>query len=77
MAGGRIEQQQELAWDHTSHILAQLYNVNRGPKNKAKSPGEYNPYAMRREREAAAALPPAPISILKQTFVDQRPAQRD
>lgn len=41
MAEGR----QREAWNHTSHILATLLNVNRGSRHaKTFSPAELNPY---------------------------------
>lgn len=40
-----VEGKQREAWNHTSHILATVLNVNRGSRHaKTFSPAECNPY---------------------------------
>lgn len=73
MAARRLELQDRLAWNQTSHILSLIYSANRGKGGKSLGPRDFNPYAAADERSAPPP-PPEPISILKDTFVDQRPA---
>jgi len=50
-----VEGRQREAWNHTSHILATLLNVNRGSRHaKTFSPAELNPYL---QSEARANRP--------------------
>ena len=32
------------AWDHTSNVLAMLFNINRGKNNKPMKADDFNPY---------------------------------
>lgn len=32
-------------WDRAAGIIAMIYNVNCGPRDKPKSPADFNPYA--------------------------------
>jgi len=44
MAEGRRRE----AWNHTSQLLAMIYNMHRDPKAKALEPAEFHPYTERR-----------------------------
>jgi len=58
-------------WRHTTHQMALLANCHRNEKRRATpfQPAEFQP-----ERRAArrTSWPQAPITVLKQVFVDQR-----
>ena len=38
------ETRQKYDWQHTSFVLAMLFNINRGPKTSPKSPDDFNPF---------------------------------
>lgn len=45
------ETRQRKQWDHTSTILALLYNMNRDPRrSQARAPADFHPYAERTPR---------------------------
>ncbi len=47
-----------LEWNQTSELLALIRNVNRGPKDKALTAEDFNPYAEKKE-------PAKPVLISK------------
>jgi hypothetical protein len=68
------EARQSDLWNHTAALLALLANAHRDPKKtRPLKPIDFHPY---RSSKPTTAAPKAPISILKQVFVDgvrQRP----
>lgn len=62
MATGRQKDQ----WGHTSHVLCILANVNRDPKRPAFKPADFNPTVPR------PAIPTAPITALRDVFIDKK-----
>ena len=64
MAEGR----QREAWDHTSHLLAMLFNANRDPK-KTSPAGAANFHPLVKREKPARPEKKAKIGILKSVFV--------
>ena len=65
MAEGRDKQ----CWNHTSHVLALIANVNRDPKkSRAFKPADFNPYA---KQKSCGGVPITKenIGILKSVFI--------
>ncbi len=60
-------------WAHTSTLLALLANIHRDPSKKPTpyKPADFNPYL----RQADTVAANAPITLLKQVFVDQPPSK--
>ena len=73
MAEGR----QEEAWNHTSHLLAALYNVNRGPKQKPLSPDYFHPFSERTKAAAKGIRKKGSIKMLKDIFIDGKLPERE
>lgn len=46
------EGRQQADWNHTSHLLAMLANVNRAAGKAARHPREFHPFAGKAETEA-------------------------
>lgn len=73
MAKGRAEQQDRMAWNHTSHLLAVLINAHRDPKKgRPVTPEQLNPYAGDQRRGKGIPLNRDNIRMLKKAFVDGR-----
>lgn len=69
MAAGRAEHLDRLAWNHTSHILTVLINVNRDPKKRAVKPAELNPYlASQQGRSQGIPLTAENLRMLSERF---------
>ena len=63
------------AWNHTSALLALIYNIHRDPKrSSAKKPEDLNPH-QERKKTPHEELPQVPITVLKEIFVDRRPGE--
>lgn len=48
------EQEDELRWIHTSHLLAQQHNIHRGKQSKAVEWSDYHPYQQQRKKHTPA-----------------------
>jgi hypothetical protein len=46
-----VEGKQREAWDHTSALIAMLFNCQRGKHDKALSPAQFNPFLMKAARK--------------------------
>lgn len=38
-----VRGKEELAWEHTSHLMALLFNINRSEKTQPREPRDFNP----------------------------------
>jgi hypothetical protein len=58
-------------WQHTTHQMALLANCHRNEKRRSTPfrPTDFHPY---RQPAPPSSWPTAPLSVLKQVFVDQR-----
>jgi len=63
MAEGKVSE----AWNHTSHLLALIANVNRDPKKtRAVKPADFHPFM---KKKSGWKLKAKDIGILKDVFV--------
>jgi hypothetical protein len=69
MADGRRRE----AWNHTSHLLALIYNMNRSSQSKAMTPQEFHP--MHGDPSAEKPRQKVPISALRDVFLRDRTAK--
>lgn len=72
MAEGRNRQ----LWDHTSFLLAKLHNGLSAAKGRAKSPDDFNPYALAEKKRTQADEPTKEevkltFGMMKAVFVDR------
>jgi hypothetical protein len=58
-------------WDHTASVMALLANLHRDPrKSRVFRPEDFHPYRPRLQTKH----PKVGIQVLKQLFIDPRPA---
>lgn len=58
------EARRQEAWNHTSTVLAMVYNANRDPKKtRAASPRDFHPFE--KQRRSGLPLTAANIGVLK------------
>ena len=66
MGDGRGEE----AWNHTSSLLALMFNTNRdAKKEKARMPAHFNPYATKRDKLPGEVI--TDFGDLKHMFVQE------
>ena len=66
MADSRVKDN----WNHTSSLLAMLFNINRDPKKQpAVSPENFNPYERKGECSKDTRLA---FKCMKQIFIKQK-----
>lgn len=65
MANGRSRS----LWDHTSHLMALIANVNRDPKKKPIDPSVFNPHPEAAVKKAGVG-PKQKISAFKRSFLN-------
>lgn len=60
-------------WNHTAQLSAMIANTQRDPKKNSKPflPRQFHPLLIAR-RKRKARENPAPITVLKDVFVDRR-----
>lgn len=58
------EGKQRHDWNHTSHILALVYNAFRPPRSSALSPSDFNPFA-RKQAKTVTLKELSELGILK------------
>lgn len=64
------ESRQRENWNHTSQVLAMLYNVNRDPKrHRALKPAEFHPFAKKRKQPRLSGKD---LTVLRDVFVKQK-----
>lgn len=45
-----VRGREELAWEHTSHLMALLFNINRSEKTQPREPRDFNPTLQQNQR---------------------------
>jgi hypothetical protein len=50
-------------WNHTSHLIALLININRAKGKRAVSPHEFNPYAEKRNESSEPDFCISPLQL--------------
>lgn len=74
------EAKQRDAWNHTSQVLAMLYNCNRNPKrDRALKPADFHPFPKRRPQPSKRVSGKG-LRILRDVFVKKGkkgPKQRE
>lgn len=45
-----VRGKEELAWEHTSHLMALLFNINRSEKVQPREPRDFNPTLQQKQR---------------------------
>jgi len=60
-----VEGKQRNEWNHTSHILALVYNAFRPPRTSALSPNDFNPFT-KKQAKTITLKELSELGILKQ-----------
>lgn len=61
-----VEGRQRNEWNHTSQILAMIYNAHRSPKSRMMKPAEFHPFTAFRKTMVSKVKD---IGILKEVFL--------
>lgn len=72
------EARQRDEWTRTASLMALVANTQRNPrKTRPFRPSDFDPYSNMGSRagEKRAGVIPAPVSVLKDVFINRRPPQ--
>ncbi len=73
-----VEGKQREAWDHTSALIASLFNCQRGKGDKALSPAQFNPFLMKAARKNRPKIKDVRfLAGLMGATVPEKPKQKD
>jgi hypothetical protein len=73
-----VEGKQREAWDHTSAIIASLFNCQRGKHDKALSPAQFNPFLMKAARKNRPKIKDVRfLAGLMGATIPDKPTQKD